>query len=165
MPNGTPTSANPLQGNRPRVYSSFEPLSDSQAPHVSPHQIKPPKALGDTGVKPMPSLLASAHRAQKARRAHWATLDLRQQWADETYLRAHLKAAGVRINATSEPATVTRMKALLRRAGVRSPEVQDAVGMPLQCFLESNPRLPLWVAVAMVLEATGRFTPVEGGAA
>lgn len=51
------------------------------------------------------------------------------------------------------------MKAKLRSIGIHSPEVQEAVGMTLAGFLTANPRLPLWVALAMVLEAIGRFTP------
>lgn len=31
--------------------------------------------------------------------------------------------------------------------------------MPLGRFLEVNPKLPLWAALALVLESTGKFTP------
>jgi hypothetical protein len=51
------------------------------------------------------------------------------------------------------------MKAKLRAISIHSPEVQEAIGMPLSRFLEVNPRLPLWAALALVLESTGRFTP------
>jgi hypothetical protein len=97
--------------------------------------------------------------AQRVKRASWAALDLRQDWADAGWLRAHLTAAGLRVAVNNEPATVARIKSKLRSIGVQSPEVQEAVGMTLAGFLKSNPRLPLWVALAMVLEATGRFTP------
>jgi len=74
-------------------------------------------------------------------------------------MRGHLKVAGVRVAASTEPATVSRIKAKLRAVGVQSSEVQEAVGMPLGRFLKANPRLPLWAALALVLESIGRFTP------
>ena len=74
--------------------------------------------------------------------------------------------AGVKVAASTEPATVPRMKAKLRAVGVHSPDIQEAIGMPLDRFLKVNPRLPLWAALALVLESIGRFTPegFDGGA-
>lgn len=77
-------------------------------------------------------------------------------------MRGHLRMAGLRVKVNAEPATVPRMKSLLRTIRIHSPEVQDAVGMPLGQWLERNPRLPLWAALALVLEGTGRFTPDMG---
>lgn len=93
------------------------------------------------------------------KRQRWASLTLRQAWADEAYMRAHLRAARVRVGSDNEPATVPRIKAKLRAVGIHSPEIQDAIGMPLGRFLEVNPKLPLWAALALVLESAGRFTP------
>lgn len=103
---------------------------------------------------------ADMRMAIKAKRTTWATLDLRQDWADAAWLRAYLTAAGLSSPVSVEPATVPRMKAKLRSINIHSPEVQDAIGMSLAGYLKANPRLPLWVALALVLEATGRFTPV-----
>ena len=92
--------------------------------------------------------------------------ELRQDWAGNDWLRGHLSKAKLRIAVNAEPATVARMKSKLRSIGVLSPEIQESVGMTLAGYLKGNPRLPLWAALAMVLEATGRFTPnVVGGAA
>jgi hypothetical protein len=113
---------------------------------------------------------ATAVRAEKAQQ--WAELDLRQTFADEAFMRAHLRAAGLRINNSNEPATVPRLAVLLRRAGVEGQEVVQSIGPFWQTaagrsmgrdavlfkFLTMNPRLPLWAAVALVLELTGRFT-------
>ena len=53
-------------------------------------------------------------------------------------------------------------KTVLRRAGVMAPEICESVGSGIEGFLERNPDLPLWAAVALVLESTGRFThPTE----
>lgn len=101
----------------------------------------------------------AARAASQAKRQQWAALNLRQQWADEDFMRGHLRVAGIRITVNSEPATVKRVKAKLRKAGVDSPEAQASVGMSLAKWLAANPRLPLWAALALVLEGTGRFTP------
>lgn len=61
------------------------------------------------------------------------------------------RAAGLAIRDNREPATVKRLRQLLRRAGITGTE--EAVGCSLVRFLELNPRLPLWAATALVLEA------------
>lgn len=96
--------------------------------------------------------------ARAAKRSHWVTLNLRQDWADEAFMRGHLKFAGIRIIDNNEPATAKRLKSLLRKAGVSETEAKASVGKPLSDYLNINPNLPLWAAVALVLEATGRFT-------
>jgi hypothetical protein len=73
-------------------------------------------------------------------------------------MRDHLKAAGVRVSNSAEPATVSRLRSLLRRANVQGAEIEASVGTTLAGFLKLNARLPLWAAVALVLESTGRFT-------
>ncbi len=91
-------------------------------------------------------------------------MNLRQEWADADFMRGHLKVADVRIGSASEPATVARMKTKLRAIGIQSPEIQDAIGVPLWRLLELNQKLPLWAALALVLESTGRFTsPLNSG--
>ncbi len=102
--------------------------------------------------------LSAAVTARQKRRAEWATLDLRQQWADETFMRQHLASAGPRVADSSEPATVTRLKALLRRVGILTPDVLEYVGTDLPGFLKLNPKLPLWAALALILEASGKYT-------
>ena len=71
--------------------------------------------------------------------------------------------AGVKVAVSTEPATAQRMKAKLRAVGIHSPEIQEAIGMTLGRFLEVNPGLPLWAALALVLESIGRFTPEGAG--
>jgi hypothetical protein len=110
--------------------------------------------------KPLPQLDPNAGRKALAqRRAAWAKLSLRQDWADETFMRSHLRAAGVRIPDNTEPATSTRMKSILRKLWITSPQIIEAVGTSIAGYLTLNPGLPLWAAVALILEATGRFTP------
>ncbi len=72
-------------------------------------------------------------------------------------MRSHLRAAGVSVKYSNEPATVPRLKSLLRKAGVTGTEAKASVGTDLAGFLKLNPSLPLWAAVALVIEATGRF--------
>lgn len=107
---------------------------------------------------------AKAKVSREQQRQHWATLDLRQDWADEAWMLEHLKAAGVRVASRQEPATVARMRAKLRGVGVLSPQVVEAIGMPLGRYLQKNPRLPLWAALALVLEALGTYSPAVAAA-
>ena len=138
---------------------AHDPLSSGDKP------IPVPTSFEAVGASQEPDSAAPAldHaamlEARRAKLAGWATLGLRQAWADAGWLRGHLAVAGLRVSVSNEPATVARMKAKLRSVGVMSPEIQESVGMTLAGFLKANPKLPLWVALAMVLEATGRFTP------
>lgn len=141
---------------------AHNPLFRSDAPTPSPISFKPIEAPQEPG-RAAPALdHAAMLEARRAKLAVWATLDLRQDWSDAGWLRGHLAVAGLRVSVSNEPAGVARMKAKLRSTGVMSPEIQAAVGMTLEKYLKANPKLPLWVALAMVLEATGRFTPDAG---
>lgn len=99
----------------------------------------------------------AAAAARQAKREHWATLTLRQEWADEAHMRTHLKAAGIQVANNTEPASAHRMGLLLKRAGIYTAEVRECLGTTLDGFLEKNPNLPLWAAVALAVESTGRF--------
>lgn len=105
----------------------------------------------------------AGRKAYAALRASWAEFSLRQSWADEAHMRAHLKAAAIRVPDSAEPATAVRVKALLRKIKLTGPEIAEAVGTGIAGFLKLNTGLPLWAAVALILEATGRFT-VEASA-
>lgn len=164
MPNGTPTSQTSQVLIRAPASPVLNPRKGRVAPTPRVTPFKPTGARGEPGAIPQRTTQMAMRQAIKAKRAQWAALPLRQQWADIDFMRAHLKEAGLRVNASNEPATVERMKALLRAVGVHSPEIQESVGMPLARFLETNPRMPLWAALALVLESTGRFTPADGGA-
>lgn len=141
----------------------FGPFPLAAAPTALPLQVKTLQAQREA-----PAIAPDAYRrgldTQKRQKAAWATADLRQDWADAGWLRAHLTVAKLRVTVSNEPASVARMKTKLRSIGIHSPEVQEAVGMTLAGLLKANPRLPLWVGLAMVLEATGRFSPAEGSA-
>ncbi len=136
-----------IQAPTPLVPSA-KPFEVSKSPAATPSRLDSSKARA----------------AAKAKRAQWATLNLRQEWADAAFMRGHLSMAGLRVNVSTEPATVNRLKTKLRSIGVHSPEIQEAIGMPLAKFLKVNPGLPLWAALALVLESVGRFTPEMGGA-
>lgn len=137
----------------------FGPFPLAVAPTLVPHQVKTLGAKRDRAANLIPCNPAKLQEAKRAKQAAWATADLMQDWADAGWLRAHLTVARLRVSVSNEPATAARLKAKLRSIRVQSPEVQDAVGMTIADFLRANPRLPLWAALAMVLEATGRFTP------
>ena len=109
----------------------------------------------------IPSLsgdLEAARAARQTKMAGWAALPLRQRFADEAWMREHIKAAGLRAPVQIEPATVPRLRTLLKRAQVTGQEITDSVGTTLAGYLRLNPLLPLWAALALVLEATGRFS-------
>ena len=101
--------------------------------------------------------LEAAREAQRLKIAGWAELQLRQTFADEDWMKAQIKAAGLRSPNQMEPATVNRLRRLLKRAQVTGTEANDSLGTTLSGYLKLNPLLPLWAALALVLEATGKF--------
>lgn len=120
-------------------------------------------SLQNTATKPLfggirAGDLVAANEAKQAKWAKWAALDLRQDFADEKFMRNHINAAGLRSPNSVEPATVSRLRTMLTRAKVTNPEITAILGTNLGGFLALNPSLPLWAALALVLESTGRFT-------
>ena len=72
-------------------------------------------------------------------------------------MRDTIKAAGLRAPDTAEPATASRLRTMLTRVHVNAQEIRDSVDCTIPHYLTMNPGLPLWAAVALILEATGRF--------
>ena len=103
--------------------------------------------------------LDAARLARQLKTTSWFGLNLHQTFTDETWMRDHIKAAGLRSPMRMEPATVPRLRSMLKRAKVTNLEINESVGTTLNGFLRLNPLLPLWAALAMVLESTGKFTP------
>ena len=101
----------------------------------------------------------AARQARRAQLDKWATLSLKQNFADEDFMLGQIKAAGMSSPNRSEPACPGRLRSLLARAGVYGRETKEALGTTLPGYLTLNPLLPLWAALALVLEATGKFTP------
>jgi hypothetical protein len=151
------------------MHTSSARIIRIEVPRKGPQDIQAPTPLVPSGesicaqrhrasnLSPIDS--GKGHAAANAKRAQWATLNLRQVWADAAFMRGHLSVAGLQVKSSTEPATVNRLKTKLRSIGVHSPEIQDAIGMPLMKFLKVNPGLPLWAALALVLESIGRFSP------
>jgi hypothetical protein len=100
-----------------------------------------------------------AHAAKAAKKAEWAKLPLRQDWLDEPWMRGFLRRAGITAPARSEPATVKRLRQILRRVKLHDEFSTAAVGCSLERFLELNTNLPLWAAIALVIESSGYFDP------
>lgn len=130
------------------------------------HQAPTPFTSPNGAPQPLQSQVATAKQwtsegclaAKMAKREQWATLNLRQTWPDEAFMRDHLRAARLRVACNLEPATVKRLRSLLRRAGLLESDVRDCVGTNLTGYLKKNPRLPLWAALALILEASGGYT-------
>lgn len=78
---------------------------------------------------------SAACEAYAVKRAEWATLTLRQTWADEAWMRTHLAAAGLRVVNSNEPATVARLRSLLRRVSIQGPAFEEANGTSTKGFL------------------------------
>lgn len=133
------------------VTAMSRPANMDRFSHQNPAQKNPFTAYeaGD---------LAAAREARKEKVDGWATMHLRQHFVDEVWMRNHIKAAGLRSPNRVEPATVSRLRTMLTRAKVTGPEINASVGTNLGGFLALNPLLPLWAAMALVLESTGRFT-------
>ena len=102
--------------------------------------------------------LEAGRQTRADKLAKWAALDLRQDFADETFMRNHIKAAGLRAPNCAEPASTSRLRTLLHHAGIDAPEANEAIGTTFSGYLKLNPNLPLWAALALALEATGQFT-------
>ena len=102
--------------------------------------------------------LEAGRQTRAAKLAKWAALDVRQDFADETFMRNHIKAAGLHAPIRTEPATQPRLRSLLHHAGVAASEANEAAGTTLSGYLKLNPGLPLWAALALMLEATAKFT-------
>lgn len=95
------------------------------------------------------------HAALAAKRAEWAANAhrLRQSFMDESFMRSMLVKHRIRIANDNEPATPQRLMQLCRRAGMTQAQFEVANGCSPERFLNLNPRLPLWAAVALTLEA------------
>jgi hypothetical protein len=137
-------------------------MNTQPATQVSPRprsSVSTPKAPYCKALAIDPAALARGRIEREAKLAAWRALDLdadtrlRQKWADEGFMREGLRSAGVRIGSDLEPATPSRLRSVLRRAGFVGDVVGTAIGCSLERFLQLNPRLPLWAAVALVLEA------------
>lgn len=132
----------PERDKAPEPQSSSYPLTMTEKPLE-------PENPGASNLRPRQftaeeRLRMQAERAAKV--AEWSKLTLRQTFADERWMRAHLSAAGMRFGSTVEPATEGRLRSKLRSAGVLSDRIRAAIGGDLDDFLRLNPGLPLWAA-------------------
>jgi len=117
-----------------------------------------PQDIPATNTTPRGILNGDPEAARFAYRAQvesWKLLDTRQDFADSIFMKAHIKAAGLRAPNQLEPASVNRLRRLLTRAGVTPQATYEALGTNLRGYLKLNPRLPLWAALALILEAAG----------
>ena len=136
--------------NSTQVTPTLQPANLNRFSHQNPAQKNPfiEYQAGD---------LAAAREARKVKVAGWATLHLRQDFVDEVWMRDQIKAARIRSPNQMEPATVTRLRSVLKRAKINGHEIKEVLGTTLSGYLKLNPLLPLWAALALVLEATGEF--------
>lgn len=99
-----------------------------------------------------PESRAAGRAILSAQRAAWPPV--RQPHPDDiAYLKALLKARGLRNIPELEPATERRLAQLLRRAGLTIGEAREAVGLPLAEYIARNPGMALWWILAVALEA------------
>ena len=113
------------------------------------------------GAIPQADLEANLVLAREARQeqvTYWKTLNLRQDFKDKEWMKNHIRAAGLRVPFWLEPATTHRLRAFLHKAGIPNGATKEAIGTTIGVYLGSNRDLPLWAALALVIEATGRFT-------
>lgn len=109
------------------------------------------------GVLFTPEQVEMGKQRRLVKIAGWEKLDTRQTFADARYMRGILRAAGARSPLRVEPASAQGLKLHLRRAGLQRADIIETVGCTVEVFLEKNPKLPLWAALALVLEATGKY--------
>lgn len=107
--------------------------------------------------------LARVSEARSKNRNAWVRLTRRWFRSDIQHLRDYLRCAGIRIANMQEPTTYPRLLQVLRRVGVSGADITKSVGLVSEGFKTTVPNLPLWAAVALVLESlsevTGRFRP------
>ena len=129
-------------------------------PPVPCDSFSPQNSVVKMHLRPLSDSDREAGRiARQLKLAGWSVLGLRQEFADEAWMRDHIKAAGQRSPYRTEPATASRLRSSLKRAQITGSQINDSLGTTLSGYLKLNPLLPLWAALALVLEATGRFTP------
>lgn len=113
--------------------------------------------------------LARVSAARSKNRNAWVRLTRRWFRSDIQHLRDYLRCAGIRIANMEEPTTYPRLLQVLRRVGVSGADITKSVGLASEGFKTTVPNLPLWAAVALVLESlsevTGRFRPQGNRAA
>lgn len=120
-----------------------------------------PSAIPATNTLPngIPSGdLDAARLAYRLTVESWKLLETCQDFADAAFMKAHIKAAGLRVPHKLEPASTNRLRRLLNRADVSPETTFETLGVNLKGYLTLNPGLPLWAALAWILEATGKFT-------
>jgi len=102
-----------------------------------------------------------------AERASWAKLEQTPTHCDALFAAIN-REAKLRFYSRIEPATPKRMITMLRKAGLDGQAIKGCIGpewrlsvtATLERFILSNSlglSLPLWAAVAMVLELDGRY--------
>lgn len=113
--------------------------------------------------------LARVSEARSKNRKAWVRLTRRWFRSDIQHLLDYLHRAGIRIANMQEPTTYPRLLQVLRRVGVSGADITKSVGLVSEGFKTTVPNLPLWAAVALVLESlsevTGRFRPQGNRAA
>lgn len=95
--------------------------------------------------------LAAARAAAAAGRAAWPQVQ-QPHPEDREYLKAILREKRLSRIPEAEPATVGRLRQLLRRAGISQRTAEEAVGMALQRLIEANPGVALWWLAATTVE-------------
>lgn len=107
--------------------------------------------------------LEAAREARQEQVTYWKSLNLRQDFKDKEWMKDHIKAAGLRVPYYLEPATTHRLRSFLHKAGIPNGATREAIGTTIGVYLGCNRDLPLWAALALVIEATGRFTDKVSG--
>lgn len=145
-------------------YIPFLTPADAPMPHAG-IPITPPADRAEVGLlRPVERALRSiprgdlqkAQEAKARKREAWAQLTLRQPHLDDRdHLKGLLAGAGVQRVPEVEPATVGRLRQLLRRAGISQRDAENAVGISLGELVARNPDRPLWWLTATTIECCG----------
>lgn len=125
----------------------------AEAP-IAPQSPADARIEARSGAKSRPRLdAAAALQARAEQRAAWPPV--RQPISEDVpYLKGLLRARGLTRIVETEPATVPRLRQLLRRAGLSQGQVEEAVGLSLAELIERNPGVALWWLTATTLEAS-----------
>jgi hypothetical protein len=134
----------------PMADSNSSPAPENVSEAVNPHRRAPSTLTPEARERGR----ALAAETRKAQLAAWASNPPKQPPTAHlaSFMKAILSHYGIRLP-ESEPATVSRLRQLLRRAGITQEMAQDAVGCRLGTYIRLNRDMALWWLVAATLES------------
>lgn len=98
-----------------------------------------------------------ALQTRRQRKEEWANLDQKREWLDADHMRESLHRAGLaKLPPENEPPTISRIRTLTHRMNISGAQMREAIGLPVQAWVDRNPKVPMWVLLAHLVEMIDR---------